>query len=393
MTNPPFGAGSFVFSLPLPTVRFVKSSGRFDVVVVGCGAAGSAAAWRCARRGLQVLAIDRFEPGHRRGSSHGTERIVRLGHTDPAYVELAIAALAGWAELEAAAHLSLLSRTGALDFGSADEIEQIAQVTSASGLQVELLDEAAMRQRFPALTVTGSALFQPDGGTVHADRALSVLRNLAQAAGAQMRSVEEVLAVEQLDEGVSVRTATHRWEASTAIVTTGAWAPALLAGIVELPEYRVTQEQLAFFHPRERLVLPAFISRTHPRRYGMVTPEGLLKVAEHHTGPVVHPDQRTYEIEPTSWDRLGEWVRATLPGVDSVPVDSATCLYASTPDEDFVIDRVGDVVVGVGLSGHGFKFIPEIGRRLADLAMGTGWPGNPFAVQRTPRASGESGHK
>jgi sarcosine oxidase len=371
----------------------VQSSGKFDVVVVGCGAAGSAAAWWCARRGLRVLAVDRFEPGHRRGSSHGTERIVRLGHTDPAYVELAIAALAGWGELEDAAHLSLLSRTGALDFGLPTEIEEIARVTAASGLRVELLADSVLRQRYPALSVTGAALFQPDGGTVHADRALSVLRNLAQSAGAEMRSVEEVLAVEQLEHGVSVRTAGHRWEASTAIVTTGAWAPALLAGIVELPEYRVTQEQLAFFHPRERLELPAFISRTQPRRYGMVTPEGLLKVAEHHTGPVVHPDQRTYDIEPTSWGRLGEWVRETLPGVDPEPVDSATCLYASTPDEDFVIDRVGDVVVGVGLSGHGFKFIPEIGRRLADLAVGAGWPGNPFAVQRTPRHTGESGHK
>ena len=363
------------------------------MVVVGCGAAGSAAAWWCARRGLEVLAVDRFEPGHRRGSSHGTERIVRLGHTDPAYVELAIAALAGWGELEEAAHLPLLVRTGALDFGLAAEIEEIARVTAAGGLLVELLDEAALRRRFPALSVSGSALFQPDGGTVHADRALSVLRNLAQGAGAQLRSVEEVLAVEQLEDGVAVRTAAYRWEASTAIVTTGAWAPGLLAGLVELPEYRVTQEQLAFFRPHQRLELPAFISRTHPRRYGMVTPEGLLKVAEHHTGPVVHPDQRTYDIEPTSWDRLGDWVRATIPGVDPEPVDSATCLYASTPDEDFVIDRVGDVVVGVGLSGHGFKFIPEIGRRLADLAGGAGWPGNPFAVQRTPRHTGESGHK
>jgi sarcosine oxidase len=52
---------------------------------------------------------------------------------------------------------------------------------------------------------------------------------------------------------------------------------------------------------------------------------------------------------------------------------SATpCLYTLTANADFVIDRVGPVVAAAGFSGHGFKFAPEIGRILADLALGTG---------------------
>jgi sarcosine oxidase len=125
----------------------------------------------------------------------------------------------------------------------------------------------------------------------------------------------------------------------------------------------------------------------------MTTPEGLVKVAEHHTGPVVDPDHRTYEIEPTTWERLINWVAENMPGVDPTPVDASTCLYASTPSEDFVLDRIGDIVVGVGLSGHGFKFIPEIGRRLADLVEGIDWLNNPFAINAAPHGFGASGHK
>lgn len=374
--------------------------GRADVVVVGCGAAGSAAMWHCARRGASVVGLERFEPGHRRGSSHGTERIVRLGHTDPAYLQFAVDSLAAWDELERVARVPLLSRTGSLDIGLADELDEIEAACRAGGVAVERIDQREVTRRHPGVAFRGDVLFLPEGGTVHADRALSVLRRLAVAHGAELHTDAPVTAIEPADGGgVTVVTPGGRWEAGVVVVTTGAWAPTTLAGIVELPGHRVTKEQLAFFRPRVETTsrtiptFPTFIVREPLRHYGMVTPEGLVKVAEHHTGPVVDPDRRTFDVEPDTWARLCEWVAETIPGVDPDPVDASTCLYASTDDEDFVLDRVGDVVVGVGLSGHGFKFVPEIGRRLADLALGQGWPGNPFSVDRTPRHVGSSGHK
>ena len=50
---------------------------RADVVVVGGGAMGSAAAWWLARDGRSVVLLERFEQGHARGSSHGPSRIFR----------------------------------------------------------------------------------------------------------------------------------------------------------------------------------------------------------------------------------------------------------------------------------------------------------------------------
>ncbi len=340
-----------------------------------------------------MLAVDRFEPGHRRGSSHGTERIVRLGHTDPAYVRFALDALDGWGELERAAGVPLLSRTGAIDTGFAEELDEIEQCTTAVGVAMERFDAVDAQRRYPGMRFDGDVLFHADGGTVHADRAVSVLRRLAVQHGATLQAVTEVTRVEQTDAGVVVHLGDRTVRAGVAVVTTGAWAPSLLAGVVDLPGYRVTKEQLAFFRPRGQFAWPTFIDRAKLRHYGMTTPEGLVKVGEHHTGPVVHPDHRTYEVEPTSWQRLQEWAAANLPGVDPTPVDASTCLYASTPTEDFVLDRIGDILVGVGLSGHGFKFVPEIGRRLADLADDTGWHDNPFALHAAPHHFGASGHK
>jgi sarcosine oxidase len=369
------------------------TSERFDVVVVGCGAAGAATAWWCARRGLSVLAVDRFEPGHRRGSSHGTERIVRLGHTDTDYVRFAIDALEGWREVESCGGVPLLSPTGAVDLGLASELDEIEACSTGLGVSMERLDAAEAARRYPGMRFSGDVLFHADGGTVHADRAVSVLRRLAAQSGAVLRPVAEVTAVTQLADGVAVQVEHERVLAGSAVVTTGAWAPRLLEGVVPLPGYRVTKEQLAFFRPHRSMAWPTFIDRAALRHYGMTTPEGLVKVAEHHTGPVVDPDRRTYDLEPTTWERLVGWVRDALPGVEPTPVDSSTCLYASTVTEDFVLDRTGDIVVGIGLSGHGFKFVPAIGRRLADLADGTGWPSNPFAIGAQPHLAGASGHK
>ena len=60
--------------------------------------------------------------------------------------------------------------------------------------------------------------------------------------------------------------------------------------------------------------------------------------------------------------------RRYLPSYHPEPVTTERCVYDNSPDEDFIIDRVGNIVVGCGTSGHGFKFGPLLGEWLADLA-------------------------
>lgn len=53
-----------------------------DVVVVGLGTMGSTMLWRLARRGVWVIGIEHFTPGHDRVSGHGESRII---HTPTTY--------------------------------------------------------------------------------------------------------------------------------------------------------------------------------------------------------------------------------------------------------------------------------------------------------------------
>jgi sarcosine oxidase len=378
--------GQVVIALPCGGDGVTES---YDVVVVGCGGAGAATTWWLARQGVRVLAIDRFEAGHTRGSSHGTERIVRLAYGDPVYVALAQESLPIWGELDA----TLVRTVGGVDTGFADELEQVAHGCDARDVAYEWLDADTATHEFPGLHFDGRALAQRDAGCVDAERALDAFGRAATRAGATIRRSELVTGIRPDPAGVEVTTDRDTYRAETVVVTTGAWAQATLAGLVTLPPITVTQEQVAFFRPYPGITFPTFIDRREVSYYGLPTPDGLLKVGEHYTGPVVDPDTRHGELEPRTWQRLLEWVRRNVPGVDPEPVDHSTCLYASAPDEDFVVDRVGQIVVGVGLGGHGFKFLPVLGRRLAQLATGTPWLDNPFRLERPPRLVGRSGHK
>jgi sarcosine oxidase len=232
------------------------------------------------------------------------------------------------------------------------------------------------------MSIDGPALHQPQGGRLRADLALASLQRRAVEMGADRRFGDGVTDLQPCREGVRVVTGSTTLTARAAVVTTGAWTSRTLAGHVTLPPITVTQEQLAYLRPRREAVWPAFAVRGEPFVYGVPGPESLLKVGEHGTGPAVDPDERSLDLDPVTWERLSHWIARHLPGVEPEPVSSATCLYASTPDDDFVVDRIGPLVIGAGFGGHGFKFVPVIGGHLAGLATGAVWPGNPFTLDR-----------
>src|SRR5947209_20298088 len=125
----------------------------FDVAVIGLGVMGSAALDALARRGRRVVGIDRFAPGHDRGSSHGTTRAIRLGYFEhPSYVPLVRAAYPLWRELEARSGQLLLSVTGILEVGRLDSelVAGTLQSARLHGLSHDILDAAGVMKRFPA---------------------------------------------------------------------------------------------------------------------------------------------------------------------------------------------------------------------------------------------------
>ncbi|MFL5798874.1 MAG: N-methyl-L-tryptophan oxidase [Actinomycetota bacterium] len=345
---------------------------RWDAIVVGAGAMGTAAARSLAARGRRTVVLERFRVGHANGSSHGPNRIFRLAYHHPDYVRMARRALDEWRALEDEAGEELLTTTGGLDAGPGAAIA--AEALSFAGEPSGWMEPAEVADRWPALRPPEGPplLFQADAGVCRADRAVAAQARLAAEAGATVLEGTTVAELDRTGDGVEAHTSSgdvHR--APVVVVTAGAWAEPLLATAGIGASLRVTRERIAYATLPAPGPVPTLIEWTreplHPR-YALPVPDrpDLVKLGEHRAGEVVDPDS---EVEPPVADHaLSAFASERFPG--SVVATLETCLYTNTPDEDFVLDRDGPVVVGSPCSGHGFKFAPLIGRILADLATG-----------------------
>ena len=353
-------------------------------VVIGLGVMGGAAAWQLAGRGRRVIGLEQFEADHELGSSHGAARIFRLAYEQDDYVALAREALPLWRELEEATGVEILVQNGAVDYGTTSVLDRIGAAMRRHDVRFEQLTAAEARSRWDGIAFDGPVLFSPEGGRTDAAVARRALHKAATNRGADLRFGVTVTGLEpRAGGGVVVTTDAGDIEAATVIITVNAWAAGLGAAGVILPPLQVTQEQPAFFRAvDDATVWPSFIRYAGEGTtaadfacYGLPSPtEAGIKVGEHGTGIPVDPAAPRPPVDPARLERLAAYVRHHLPGLDPDPVAATRCLYATTPSEDFVLDRANDVVVGVGFSGHGFKFAPAIGRVLADLADGASRP-------------------
>src|SRR5262249_5748425 len=178
-----------------------------DVAVIGLGATGSAALHHLARRGVRVVGLEQFTPGHDRGSSHGETRIIRLGYFEhPSYVPLVRAAMPLWRALEAKSGQPLLHVTGILEMSAPDGTLVAGTLRSAQthGLPQGAPDAEIVMRRFPAFRLPPRfvGMFQPEGGVLAVEPAVEVQLALARAAGAELRTNERVRAIEPTAAGV-----------------------------------------------------------------------------------------------------------------------------------------------------------------------------------------------
>lgn len=339
---------------------------EYDAIVVGAGVMGSASAWRLASRGRSVLLLEQFERGHTHGSSHGGSRIFRYAYPDAEYVALARRARPLWAELESEAGTTVIDVTGGVDHGEPTAVAGITAALGGAGVPFERWSAGEANARFPALRFDGDVCYQADAGRCRADAAVEAFARCAQARGAEMRDREPVLAIEPSAGGARVRTTVGEYTADLVVVAAGAW----VGKLVGLAPIRVTREQYVHLRPRDpALFWPSFIHYRDPvPAYGLETPGEGVKLGAHHAGEVLADPDEHASVSADVRAGLLEYARDWIPGVEPVAVSDATCLYTSTATEDFVVDRVGPVVICSPCSGHGFKFAPLIGELVAGLA-------------------------
>jgi sarcosine oxidase len=334
-----------------------------DVAIVGAGLLGLAAGHALAARGRDVVVLEQAEVGHPGSGSKGTARIFRLGYPDAYYVAAARQARDRWHELEARSGRRILLPAPHLTFGTG--LRGVHDAMSAAGARSRMLQKAEVAEQFPALRIDGPALLEPDSAVIAADEALTVL-----AAGVpEIRPGVRVIRLADDGRQVTLHTTAGAITARTAIITAGPWSSGLLASAGVAVPGRPTLEQVAYLRPSGQGDAPIFICHDEQVPYGVPVPGSrLYKIGIHQSGPVADPDAQNHGTDKRLIGRLADIARRYLPGYHPEPVSSERCVYDNTPDEDFIIDRIGNVVIGCGTSGHGFKFGPLLGEWLADLA-------------------------
>jgi sarcosine oxidase len=313
-----------------------------DVVVVGGGIVGLAAADALARRGAEVVVLERGEPGA--GQSYGAARGFRHLHATRQQIWRALRARAAWDEWSARAGEPLVGDEGALRLGG--DVAADAAELRAVGVPASVLE------RHESIG-DGPFLWDPRGGAIRARRAVEWL-----AGGLEIRRTE-VRAVDELRCG-------H------VVLCAGAGTERLWPGVAMR---RFVHLRVTFAAPGEPL--PTWADRSG--RFGEVTygvADGpgrfALGLADLETQPEAPPRAQAV---PDGVDlsavraRIHAYARAAFPALGE-PVGEVVRLLTVLPGEDedaFVLHSEPGLTV---VAGHNlFKLAPILGEEVASATV------------------------
>ena len=370
---------------------------RYDTIVIGLGAMGSAALYQLSKAGQRVLGNDQFVPPHRMGSSHGETRITRLACGEgPEYTQFATRSHQIWRELEAKAGKSLLVQNGALiisgegpraaNHENPDFLATTIEAAERAGIAHELLTDSEIRTRHPAFNVIDGdrAYFEPEAGYVKPDECIAAQLQQATALGGEVRTNETVEGLTPADGSAQVTTNRSDYTADKIIISAGAWLPGLLPREQEL--FTVRRQVLYWFRLKPDAMVenhrpdrfPVYIWQLPARQaiYGFPwTGEGVpaIKIATEQYDTSTSPqtiDRSVTERETRAM--YDEYVAPYFPGASPDCDRSAVCMYTCVDKARFIIDELpgqSRIIVASPCSGHGFKHSAAIGEALADLAI------------------------
>jgi sarcosine oxidase len=370
---------------------------KFETVVVGLGAMGSAALHHLASRGVKVLGIDRFLTPHLHGSTHGRTRIIREAYYEhPCYVPIVQRAYELWASLEKEIGEQLFVQTGGLMIGPPEGELFAGALRSAKehGLAHTILEPAQVHARYPGFRVPdGSmALHEPRAGLLFPEKCVEAHLALAKRAGATIRTGITVTRW-NAEDGIRIATDAGELRARTLILAAGPWLPALVPDL-ELP-LEIERQLFHWFEPASH---PEWYDAAHSPislieyangRFFATFPDvgHGVKAGIHHEGAVIDIGAPRAPASTAEGAEIQALLARYLPQAAGHILDSATCVYTNTPDHDFLLDRHpvhSNVLIASPCSGHGFKFSSAIGEILADIATTgeTTFDLRPFALSR-----------
>lgn len=351
---------------------------KWDAVVIGLGVMGAATTWELAGRGLHVLAMDRHDPLHSLGSSHGRTRIIREAYFEhPMYVPLVRRAWDRWHALERDTGNRLFQRAGCINIASPDSelIAGVLRSVHEHDIQHESLEREQIVDRFPALHPSPGCIgiFEPSAGILFTEPCIAALHDGARARGATLKFAETFTGWSGEDGSIVVHTNERDVRCKRLVLAMGAWLPRFV------PFPLAIERQVVFwFEPlRNRAdlglhALPISLWEHAPGRLAYAFPDlgDGVKASLHHQGEVT--DQESIDRVARAEDeaRVRSQLAPMIPDAAGPVLSATVCSYTNTRDFHFLIDsHPADARVTLlsACSGHGFKFAPAIGELVADV--------------------------
>jgi sarcosine oxidase len=369
---------------------------KYEFVLLGLGAMGSATAFQLAKRGRKVLGIDQFTPPHRFGSSHGETRITRLAIGEGEhYTPLVLRSHELWREIEKETGADLLTVTGGIVISSIARtamlhVDQFFSNTVAAAekyrIPHQILSAQEIRTRFPQFHVRDNEVgyYEPSAGFLRPEACIAAQLQLARKCGATIHTNEKVLGFQASTDEVTITTDRHTYTAATLIISAGAWLPQLMGERYAAP-FKVLRQVLFWFDLKRPITpflaanCPIFIWELQgPQQaiYGFPAidgAEGGVKIATQQYEHITTPQRVNRDVsEEEAAAMHANYIAPYLPDLSSRCIKAVSCLYTVTPDAEFVIDFHPEskrIIVASPCSGHGFKHSAAIGEALADLAI------------------------
>ncbi|WP_382305955.1 FAD-dependent oxidoreductase [Herbiconiux sp. UC225_62] len=362
-----------------------------DTIVAGGGTAGSAAAWQLARRGADVLLVEALP-----GIDEDGDRAFELAYVDPVYQALAAESVTQWEELASSGAFgsagsgatgAVLERTGSVLHGHAPRVDAAAEALARARVAHEILSAAEAEARWPGFQFAPSVLFAPQGGRLREGSAIAALRTAAADEGAQIATGATITRIRILGDDLArleVRLANddeREIDCRRLVVTLGPSTAKLLRGLVTLPRITATRDS-SIVLPNGLGPAPAVLHLSDPgapgQRYwrgdaAVLGGEGTLAVGWRDSATPDGPP-RSNALPSREAAALLRYAREWLPGADPGIPTPTSRVRTSAHHGDFVIDRIGPVVVGAGFGAAGAGLAPAVGRLLAGLVDGIAAP-------------------
>ncbi|KAE9552569.1 hypothetical protein FO519_004226 [Halicephalobus sp. NKZ332] len=355
---------------------------EYDVIVVGAGIIGSSTAYQAAKAGRSVLLLEQFSLNNNLNSSHGGSRIFRFAHEEPVYMPLAKDALNSWRQLEKESNTELLRQCGLLWAGSHELVQKRASNMKRNGVECSVLRGKKINEKFRHVNFgeEWSALFDPNGGVLFADKCVLAAQKMAHKYGAEIHDHEKVLRIDS-DEIVHVYTDKSHYTSRKIIVTVGPWLEKVLpnlgisarAQLMGVNYYKIKSNHDLF---KTEKGSPMLLIGDHidPPVYSLpdVDIPGHVKAGVH-MGVFIDPDGD--RSQPAWMETIpSKYFSIYTPDLDTTkPVKRTSCMYTVSEDEYFIIDKSPKhphIFVAGGFSGYGFKFGPVVGEIMKKMAFG-----------------------